>query len=64
MKRGARHLGDVLAADREIDHDAAFDFTAGLIGEPEERVRYPPLYLLGRDLDYTGMRLLKARTDC
>lgn len=59
VKRRPGHLRHVLAADREVDLDALGGLTAGLLGQPEQRMRHPALDLLGGHLHHPGVRLLQ-----
>ena len=63
MQGSAGHLGDVLPADRKSDLDALFDFPAGLLRQPQQRMRNALLDLFAGHLDHAGLRVLQAVTD-
>ena len=63
VQRRARHLGDVLPADRKIDLDAGVDLLAGLLGQPQQRMRHALLDLFVRQLQHAGLGVLQAAAD-
>ena len=63
MQGGAGHLGDVLPADRKIDLDALFDFAAGLLRQPQQRMRNALLDLFAGHLEHAGLGVLQAVAD-
>jgi hypothetical protein len=63
MQGCPRHLGDILAADREIDLDSGFHLAAALFGEPQQRMRNALFDLFVRDIEYARLGIPQSASD-
>jgi hypothetical protein len=59
-ERRPDHLGQILARQRKVNLDAAFDAPAGVLREPQERTGDPPFDALGHQLAVLALQFVQA----